>query len=524
VLAHAVLVGAVLQVLATVALSLARIEQVQSAAAEGSTVYVGGTAVALAATLLVWRLRARPLVAVPLLLGWPLLVYLTLGSRFSALGIAYHGEFILYHFLSLTCTVTCLWVPWVWRRQPELGRWRWLPLALAGPGAVALVVVHLAAVPALRIPAAPGVGMVGAALLLTAWPVSLALMWRRTRLPRLRIGMALLFLPVAVRVALTGPDGLVGTSVPPERVVVLGIVVCGVAVVAAGAFRPRLDLWARGVVSGVSLLATVFFWALYDRGFGELEDGFDGLIRSFFGFPLPYPAYVSEWKITAMMTAIFLISSTVYSSLVSERTRRIGVPLAIAALAGIGLTSPHLVLMLGAASLLLVDALGREPDDRAPPEPSGDDEVSAVLSETCTRLGLPAPVDVEDGGGRIVLVQGQLDGVGVDVRARRRKGRWAIEVTAGLPPGDTVDVELVPDRSGRGLRPAHPIARSHRVVARERALEELDDRLLDALVGFSGARLRRWAGGAGVELGRDLAALGVDRLEALLRAIVRAAR
>lgn len=524
-LVQVILVGGILQVLASVALSLAKVGELQSAIAEGPLYYVLATLLGGMATATVWLVRRRATVALPLLFGWPVLVYLILGARLSVLGLAYHGEFILYHFLSLLCVALCVAIPVRWLGRPELGRARALPLVLAAVGALALGVAHLAAIPSLRVPSTRALGIAGGACLLAAWPIALGLFWRHAQPLRLRLATGLLMVPLALRIALAGPDGLLGAPVPSARVLPLGISIVVVATVVAFAFRPRIETWVRMMIAGLCLFSTLFFWLLYDRGFGELEDGFDGLIRSFLGFHLPYPAYVSEWKVMGMMMAIFFILSTVYTALVSTRDRHRGVPLALMALAGIGLTSPHLGLMLGAAALSLIDTL-LSPDPEGELEPDADGggestdpehEVEAILDDAAARLGFDAPIALAQGRGRIVVLHGQLGRVEVDVRARLKR-HWSIEMAAGLTGRGTATVELVPDAGTRGTRPPHPIAKSHRVVGDARALENEGERLMDALSPFPDAHVGIWPGGCGIELGRDLSRLDADTLDALVRA------
>jgi hypothetical protein len=522
-LVQIVLVGGIVQVLASVALSLAKVGELQSAIAEGPLYYVLGTLLAGLATATVWLFRRRAMIALPLLLGWPLIVYLVLGSRLTVLGLAYHGEFILYHFLSLLCVALCIAVPLRWARRPELGPLRKVPFLLATLGSIALGVAHLAAIPSLRVPSSPGLAIGGAACLLAAWPVSLVAFWRNAGPWRMRLGAALLVLPVTVRVALTGADGFIGAPVPASRVIVLGVTIGLVATGVAFAFRPRIETWVRMMIAGLCLASTLFFWLLYDRGFGELEDGFEGLIRSFLGFHLPYPAYVSEWKVMGMMMAIFFIFSTVYTALVSSQDRHRGIPLALMAMAGIGLTSPHLGLMLGAAALTLIDTLvSPEPEVESPrestKEPVPTHDIEAILDDAAARLGFEAPVSLSPGErSATVVLHGHVGRTEVDVRARLKR-RWEIEVAAGLAGRGTATVELVPDGGTRGTRPPHPIARTHKLVGDARALEDGGERLMDALSPFPDAHVSLWPGGCGVELGRDVSRLDADTLDALVRA------
>jgi hypothetical protein len=110
----------------------------------------------------------------------------------------------------------------------------------------------------------------------------------------------------------------------------------------------------------------------------------------------------------------------------------------------------------------------------------------------------------------------------LDVRARVEPAGSRIELSVGLPGrGDPV-FELIPDPGKRGQRPAHLLARSHRVHGEMRALEAFGDAPLDALTCFPTAYLRAWEGGVSVDLGRELISLRVDHLESLVRSLVRA--
>jgi hypothetical protein len=121
----------------------------------------------------------------------------------------------------------------------------------------------------------------------------------------------------------------------------------------------------------------------------------------------------------------------------------------------------------------------------------------------------------------MISLRGEIDGPLLDLRARIEPKSTRVELSVGLPGrGDPV-FELVPDPGKRGKRPAHLLARSHRVHGEPRGLEAFGDAPLDAMTCFPTAYLRAWDGGVQVDLGRELAGLRVDQLDALVRSLAR---
>ncbi len=121
----------------------------------------------------------------------------------------------------------------------------------------------------------------------------------------------------------------------------------------------------------------------------------------------------------------------------------------------------------------------------------------------------------------MLALRHELDGRDFDLRARVEGSATRIELIVGLPGRGEPTFELVPDRGDRGQRPAHLLARSHRIVGASRALEAIGDAPLDALTRFPTAYLRAWEAGVQVDLGRELDGMSVDALEALVRALTR---
>ena len=92
------------------------------------------------------------------------------------------------------------------------------------------------------------------------------------------------------------------------------------------------------------------------------------------------------------------------------------------------------------------------------------------------------------------------------------------ELKVGVIGTEPPRFSLIPATGQSGQRPAHRIARSHRIEGEGRALEELGDPMLDALDSFPLAKLRVWPAGALVDLGPSPHHARVDDLEALIRA------
>jgi hypothetical protein len=146
-----------------------------------------------------------------------------------------------------------------------------------------------------------------------------------------------------------------------------------------------------------------------------------------------------------------------------------------------------------------------------------------VIEGLADRFGLEPPTLVETSPGTATLsLRGAVRDTAIDLRAKIDRRRTTIELIIGLPGRGAPVFELIPDTSGRGPRPAHLIARSHRIKGEPRAIEGLGDAPLDALTCFPTARLQAWDGGVEIELGPELSGLRVDTLEALVRNHVRA--
>jgi hypothetical protein len=512
------LAAGILQILATIMLGLASVDALQTAAAEGSGWYVVGALGSCAGILGLWFLRARPLIAASAFFVWELTLLLSLAPRTTAVGLAFHGEYILHHFAMLLAGAACLSIALDWWRRDDLGRLRHLVVSVTAVGTIMLLLVHLLSQPgiAVRLPRAITDG--GTALALLAPAIAIGVLWKYASPAPLRMVTVALLVPVFVRIVFALPEGLSGGSVPDhwQQLVMVTIVVA--AAITFWAFRPEMPRPVRVLVVVLAALATTLLYLIYHRGFGELEDGIGGLAQSLFGFTLPYPSYVPAWKILVVTIALFAVFSTVYGGLMSWNERVRGLALGLLAITGIGLSNPQLVLMLVAGHLLFIDTLldkAGAAEAVAPRQP-----VEEVLSEAADLLGLPSPVVLETAEGAVVSVRGDLEGTSIDLRARPlHAGRWVMIVRAGVMGRGRPDAELTPEAGNSGGRPAHEIARTHRVRGSIRALEGVGDGALDALVPFVDARARFWTAGAEVDLGRDLSRLDAAGLHTLVRAL-----
>ncbi|MFO7561159.1 MAG: hypothetical protein R6X02_00845 [Enhygromyxa sp.] len=537
-----------MQVLASIVLGLAKLDRFLSAANEGPTIYLVVAALIGAAALSIWMVRERPPIAVALLFLWPIGLWYALRPRVTVLGLAYHGEFVLHHFAALLCLVLAITVPLGWARDRRLGPARFVPAALAIPGALALVGAHLGQIPiGPGYLASPGLSTTGAALLLLAWPCAAGLFWKQLGPAQRRPLALILLLPIALRIGFAGPHALSGELVEGPGITAVGAAIVVTAIATLILLRPRIEPWVLVAVGLICLIGSMFFYYLYQQGFGELEDGLGGLLQSLFGFVVPYPSYVGEVRSAALMMGLFFMFVTVYAALVSAEDRVRGIALGLMVVAGLGFSSPHLALMLGVGALLVIEGLlpgaphrELEPSfdlskfDLSKFEAEIDEElegdghpgtlvaVRACVESLAERLGLEPPTHVELGPNAAAIgLRGEIDGPFLDLRARVEPSATRIEIIVGLPGLGEPTFELIPDPGQRGQRPAHLIARSHRVHGELRALEAFGDAPLDALSSFPTAYLRAWEGGVQIDLGRELHGLRVDSLEALVRSLAR---
>lgn len=511
-LAALALLAGVLQILATVNLGMAPVRALESASAEGAQLYVLTVAAIVGTLWLAWSLRGRPLLAAAVFVGAQAALFWPLFRRLSRLGIALHGETMLHHFIAALCAAVIVKLCASWTTQERLARWGTPVFALAAGGTVLLLGAHVFAATG-RPPR--WTHPWGAGLLIASWPVALAVTWRHAANRRLWGVAAALLVPLAVRIGAAWPESLSGGPVDPQqRPLVMGSVVAA-ALVVFFLFRPRLEPKVRLVVATISGIATAGFYTQYRQGFGELEDGIDGLTRSLFGFNIPYPTYVGAFEVLTVAVAICLILYVVYVALVSTEDRRTGLALGLMAITGIGLTTPQLVLMDAAGLLLLLDqALVDDPGEVESRGPRVDME--AVFATAAARVGLPEPLTLETQARPVIALRGDLQDVIIDARARSKRAGWSVDITVGVPGRGRGDLVLAPGRPSEQLH--HRLAETHSTRGDVRLLESDSDQLLDALLPFPGVRAEFWGAGVKIDLGGDLANLDGDGLAALVLA------
>lgn len=503
--------------MATVMLGLAPLEELHAAAAEGARLYLLGTLATVVGLVVVWSLRKRPLVAALLLLGWQGAIFWPLHARTTSLGLAFHGEYVLHHFTGLVAAATAIAVASHWLRTRSLGPARIVPAGLALVGTLSLVLAHVVEQPSMGGHTWPWLERAGAGSLLLAWGTAIFTLWRSLGPAPLRWVALALWVPLVVRVAFAWPEGLGGASVSDggRMVLMVALVIAGLTTFAL--FRPVLAPPLRVLVIAFCGVATIFLYYFYRHGFGELEAGLGGLAQSMFAFSLPYPTYVVAWEVWLVMLGLFALFASAYGGLVSPGQRVRGIALALIIVAGLGLSTPPLVLMTGAAGLLFIDSLlgaGEAASESRPPLLPMDE----LLTATAKALGTGELLTLEDGRRTVLAVRGELDDVPLDIRARPAgTGRWNLTIVVGVLGRGRPPLTLAPEPGDEGHRPAHLIGRTHRAHGQIRQLELIDDPLFEALLPFASAKVELWDAGTRVRLGRDLAGLDDTTLVALVR-------
>ena len=441
-------------------------------------------------------------------------------TRTSRLGLAYHGEFILHHFIAFLCAAACVSLGWRWIRDADLGRRGLLAGVPALLGGAGLLLMHVLEQPGLGVRVPSWSLQIFIGLALSAPVFALVGTWLRhdPKQSMQRILAVAIMVPLLLRVAVGFPSSLTGAPIPDStRTFVMGTVV-GAAGVSFWAFRPQMPRPVRFVVIALSAFVTALLYMVYVHplGFGKLEDGVGGLAQSLFGFSLPYPTFVASWRVVVVCLAVFFILSVVYGGLLSWDERLRGLALGLFAITGIGVSNPQLALMASSALLLVVFTLQRPSAAVVAAGAKADVPVEDILRDTADLLELPAPVVLE---GTVVSVRGDLDGTSLDLRARpRRSGGWHVSFRVGIIGRGRPVLELTPSSGTGGPRPAHELGRTHRAIGDVRRLEDVPDAQLDALQPFLGANARYWDAGIEIDLGPDLADLDAKRLAALLRA------
>ncbi len=508
----AVIVG-VAQVVAGVLLSLAKPEALALAAAEGPIVYLLGISGVVAAWLVAWFVRARLPLALALGVAGTVAIVGASASAGSALGLIYFGELLIHHFLALLAAAICLVVSRQWFFDPELSGLRRLPLVFAGLGVLLLLGQHVASLPVLDLDLGLLWG-IGSASLLLAIPAAWALLWPLYSGSDRLLSVCVLA-PLAVRVVIGGAAGLSGVApgVSAALPMMTAITIAGVA--AFLLLGKRVDVLARVFSLLVGGLVSYRLDAVYQGpNFQFYEERLGGLVRSIFGFELPYPSFVSGWKMATATVAIFTITAAITAALVDRRQRARALALAMVVVAGFGLTTPQLLLMQVAGSLALLACLREgqvvavQPALCPPPE-----EPEQIFAELAERLGLAAPVVIEEPIETLLALRGEHRQSSLDLRARTADHQgWVIVLACGVLGRGRPDAEVLPGRGG------------HRLRGDVRRVGGEESGVLAALSAFPTATARFWEAGCEVEFGDDLTRLRAASLEALVRAIGRQLR
>jgi len=510
------LVGGLLQILASIHLGLQRLDALTAAAHEGPGVYllaIVGATVGLAA---LWILRKRPLVAAVAFLLWQLAVLWPLARRMSSLGLSLHGEFVLHHFVALVSAAACLSLAVALTRDTELGPARWLAVLAATVGVSTALAAHVLSAGHMGARLVPSLHAVAAVAIVGTAVVWFALDVRVRGSTLSRWAAVPLVLPFVVRLAATGPGALADVPVPgPWRALQLGVLV-GCAFAITVLVRPRPSRPVAIAITISSALTIAMIYLVYRRDFGEVEDGLGGLAQSLLGFVPPYPSYVPPWVLIVAMLGAFSALHTAAGAMATLRDRDRGTALALVIVAGVGLSSPQLMLMTGAGLLAFI---AHRRDDTAAVPPTVP--MAELLADAATRLGLSlATVPGARAGAELSALRGSIGGVAVDLRAQSGPATAKLRLRIGLPGRGRPIVALEPSADDGGVRPAHEIGRTHRVQGDARELERWGDALLDALHGLGTAQAKLWSTGAEIDFGSDLSALDAERLDRVVRAAV----
>lgn len=516
----AVLAG-LLQVAAGVELGRSAGELVDQAAMGGALGPVLAIAGVVAAWLGAWLFGARPVLAAAVGLGGTAIALWIARPFTSWLGLLYYGEFILHHFLAILAAGLCVQVTHGWAIDLDLGRARSAPLLLCALAVVLLLGQHMSDVPGIDFQI-DLLWQGGAAALLLAVPVSLAILWPEIVGPRRRALALALLAPLTVRVLLGGVLGKTPLGAAAAEPITAAVAVASLAIffLLQPRFEPGLRTHGR-VLRGLSLivgaLASHQLYRLYLSKFLRYEDRLGGLLRSIVGFDLPYPTYVAGWRLALASVAVFALIAGLCSALTGPRTRAAGLAIALCVVAGLGLTSPQLLLMHVAGLLALFAALADEgvaaAAEPVPALPS--QEIEEILLLVADRLELPPPVVLEEARETVVALRGDVRRVAIDLRGRSgRGGRWAVTLRVGVLGRGAPEAEVLPDPAGE-----HPRLRGDvQLVSSE------GSGVLAALSAFPSATARVWSAGAEIEFGDALTRLGPASLEALIRALVRQVR
>ena len=511
----AVIVG-VAQVVASVVLSLAKPEALALAAAEGPIIYVLGISGVAAAWLVAWLLRLRLVLALALGVVGTVVIIAASVSSGSTLGLIYFGELLIHHFLALLAVAICVRVARNIFVDPELGGLRRLPLLLVGLGGALLLAQHVLSLAAFGLQGLEleFVWRLGSASSLLAIAVTWVLLWPLYSGSDRLLSVCLLA-PLAVRIAIGGAAGLSGAVPGVSAAMPMMIAITTAGIAAFLLLGKRVDVFARVLSLLAGGLVSYRLDGVYQGpNFQFYEERLGGLVRSIVGFELPYPSFVAGWKIATATVAIFTFTAAITAALLDRSQRARAWVLALVVVAGWGLTTPQLLLMQVAGSLVLLACLREGPvvavqPVRCPPP----EEPERVFAELAERLSLPAPVVIEEPVETLLALRGEHRQSALDLRARTADHlHWVVVLACGVLGRGRPDAEVLPDRGG------------HRLRGDLRRVGGEESGILAALSAFPTATARFWGAGCEVELGDDLTRLRAASLEALIRAIGRQIR
>ncbi len=508
----AVIVG-IAQVVASVALSLAKPEALALAAAEGPILYVLGVSGVAAAWLVAWFLRARVLLALGLGVAGTVVIIGVSASSGSALGLIYFGELLIHHFLALLAAAICLAVGRSIFVDPDLGGLRRLPLLFAGVGGALLLVQHVVSLPVFGLDL-EFVWRLGSASSLLAIAATWVLLWPLYSWSDRLLSVCLLA-PLVVRIVIGGAAGLSGAVPGVSAAMPMMVAITSAGIAAFLLLGKRVDVFARVLSLLVGGLVSYRLDGVYQGPhFQFYEERLGGLVRSIFGFELPYPSFVAGWKTATATVAIFTMTAAISAALLDRSQRARALALALVVVAGLGLTTPQLLLMQAAGSLVLLACLREGPvvavSPVACPPPEEPEQIFAELAE---RLGVAAPVVIEEPVETLLAIRGEHRQSALDLRARTADHlRWVVVLACGVLGRGRPDAEVLPGRGG------------HRLRGDVRRVGGEESGVLAALSAFPTATARFWEAGCEVEFGDDLTRLGAASLEALIRAIGRQLR
>ncbi|MGB1277356.1 MAG: hypothetical protein ACPG77_16555, partial [Nannocystaceae bacterium] len=417
-----------------------------------------------------------------------------IAPRISERGFIYHGEFVLHHFLVI-CSALVGWSlcrSWIGNRQ--LGRARFVGPVAGALGIAVMLGAHLASLPRLTLTLPPWLVMIGVGAIVCAPLLTLALLpglgsWKRR-------GVAgLVLLPVLVRVALAGPDGLLGglvaSALVPYLLASLGV--CALAVWGLpGRAPPRGTRVYLGVLAAGS---TYFLYSMYSKKYGFVEADLASLGHSLFGFDLPYPDYIPLWLMLACGAGLTGILTAQWEAIFVSERRAQGLALGLMCIAGLGLSSPQVVLMSGLGGLLLVHSLSGCPEAAPAHKPSPTaTPLPEILDTVAEKLALGDVVSLAQPAYTLLSLRGEVSGAAIRLQARTPdENNWQLELEVGVIGRCEPQCELRPGRRGRE-HAIDTLAATHRLFGDPRDLERFPPELFDHLAAFPDSAFSIWPG------------------------------